>query len=83
MVTAGVRPLTFQEFGDRTRTSSKAYKAWLYIPWARYSSDSSDQASASVGVYFSRSTRDDMASADRPIDFRSATRRFAIGYGNS
>jgi hypothetical protein len=72
--------LTFQAFGDITKTSSKAYIACGYTPCERYRSASSDQLSASVCVYSRSSTRELMASEVRPRVLARATRRFAIGY---
>lgn len=50
-----------------------------YSPCVKYRSDSSDQASASVGEKSRSCTRADAASETRPMDRRRAIRRFVIG----
>jgi hypothetical protein len=71
---------TFQAFGAMSSTSSRLNIACWYNPCEAYRSDSSAQASASVGDESRNITRALMASTGLPKERRSAIRRFAIGY---
>lgn len=71
--------LTFQAYGVINITSSKAKIACWYIPCDTYKSESSAQASASVGDESRNWLRAVMASVVLLSDFSNAIRRFDTG----